>query len=156
MTFLPYALVLPCMCFGGRNDDAHTHESYNSAHPCYYKFGGLVLFPSEIKSSVDLESYPDLMVEEILAASSMAEPKRSERLRGLRQAMRQELSRNLAIYLDRVRALKARRLDPDPPAQHVSSCVYVAMSLKHNHIYNDYARLMICEQHLSKQRDFFS
>lgn len=133
----------------------HTHAGYNSGHPCYYKFGGRVLLPSEIKSSVDLESYPDLMIEDVLTASAMAEPIRSERLRGLRQRAREDLSRDLAIYLDRARELNKRRLDLDPPEQPICSCVYVAMSLKHNHLYNDYARLMICERHLSKQGDLF-
>lgn len=131
-------------------------NTYHAGHPWYYRLGGRVLFPSEIKAKVTLDDYPDLMIEDILVASNMTEPKRSERLRTIRDNIRQSLRRDLNRYLECVRELKARRLDPDPPEQPISSCVYMAMSLKHNHIYNRYAQLMICEQHLTQQGDLFA
>ncbi|WP_416877405.1 hypothetical protein [Litorimonas sp.] len=131
-------------------------NTYQPSHPWYYRLGAPPLFPSQIKASVDVEHYPDFMIEDILAATAMAEPQRSERLRSIRCKIRAELRRDLAIYLERLRELKARRLDPSPEDQPIASCVYTAMSLKHNHIYNDYAQLMICEKFLSEQGDLFS
>ena len=80
----------------------------------------------------------------------------SESLREIRIKIRGALKRDLDIYIERNRELKARRLDTNPPEQPISSCVYTAMSLKHNHIYNDYAQLMICEEHLTSQTDLFA
>lgn len=130
-------------------------QRYHAGHPWYYRLDGRILYPSEIKAEINLSTYPDLMIEDILTASAMDEPRRSERLRHIRTKARADLHYNLNIYLERVRELKARRLDPDPPEQPISSCVYLAMSLKHSHLYNDYARLAICEHHLSRQGDLF-
>lgn len=130
-------------------------NSYHPGRSWYYKQGGRILFPSEIKAKVKTDNYPDFMIEDILKASNMAEPKRSERLRGICKIIRATLRTDLATYLRFVRKLKARRLDPDPPEQSIVSCVYVAMSLKHNHIYHGYAKLMICEHHLTRQGDLF-
>ena len=131
-------------------------NTYRAGHPWYYRLGNRILFPSEIKAKVTLDDYPDFMIEDMLKAANMAEPKRSERLRTIRENIRQSLRSDLDIYLKYVRELKVRRLDPDPPEQSISSCVYMAMSLKHNHIYNDYAQLMICEQYLAQQADLFA
>lgn len=130
-------------------------NTYHAGHPWYYRTGGRILFPSEIKASVTTYDYPDFMIEDTLKAAVMEEPKRSERLRAKRDDIRQSLRRDLNRYLECVRALKVRRLDPDPPEQPISSCVYMAMSLKHNQIYSDYAQLMICEHHLARQGDLF-
>jgi hypothetical protein len=130
--------------------------SYSSGHPWYYVLGGKPLFPSQIKARINLETYPDLMVEDILKASKMAEPKRSERLRAIRLKTRASLSTDLNRYLECVRDLKNLRvstpLDADPKCEDI----HQSMSLKHNHIYNDYAQLMICESHLAKQADLFA
>jgi len=130
--------------------------SYSSGHPWYYVLGGEILFPSQIKASVDLESYSEIMVEDILKAAKMAEPVRSERLRAIRVGLRAGVHSNLNRYRECVRELKILRDDTSCNAEPKFEDIHQSMSLKHNHIYNDYAQLMICEKYLEQQPDLFA
>lgn len=138
------------MCFGVIN------MGYSSGHPWYYVLGGNALYPSEIKASVDLGTYPELMVEDVLKASQMAEPIRSERLRALRLKFRQALLNDLNRYLECVRELRVLRRKTLTDEKPFCEDIHQSMSFKHNHIYNDYAQLMICENCLAQQADLFA
>lgn len=143
-------LHMKCMCFGA------IRMGYSSGHPWYYVLGSKALYPSEIRTSVNIEAYPNLMIEAVLKASIMAEPIRSERLRGIRLKIRDRLRTDLSRYLECVRDLKSLRSSGAAEVKPVCGDIHVSMSLKHNHIYNGYAQLMICENHLAQQADLFA
>ena len=86
----------------------------------------------------------------------MAEPKRSTVLRGMRDKFRADLARDLSRYRECVREL--RRTDWElPDGSKAMSCgeIHTALSLKHNHMVNNFGHLIYLDELLSKQMDLF-
>jgi hypothetical protein len=59
-------------------------SGYAPGHPWYYKLGGRPLYPGEIRDHAVTSNYRDYDADTIAAMDNLAEPKRSEKLRGLR------------------------------------------------------------------------
>jgi len=120
----------------------------------YYILGGPTLRPKQIMRDVKLSGYKIFMEDQIEAADHKQEPQRSEYLRLIRQKVLKEFRRNLSSY----RAL-AYELHCDRQKNGLvkSSCEYIHtnMSLKHNHLYNDFARLIKLDELLSRHPDLF-
>jgi len=105
---------------------------------------------------VILDHDSEILMRDILEASEKAEPKRSQRLREIRQEIRLNLYNDLNVYLKCVRKLKILRgANPPTKPEPICSCTFTAIFLKHNHISWGYTRLTTCEYHLSKQADLF-
>jgi hypothetical protein len=132
------------------------HCGYGSGHPWYYHLGGPVLRPRQILEEVCLRGYPGYARDDIEAADRMAEPRRSETLRAYQARFQDDLRRDLARYRQCVRHLhtyrqKHERLEPDA----ICDGVHIAVSLKHNHLINDFAHLIYLNELLTRQGDLF-
>jgi hypothetical protein len=132
-----------------------TYHNYDSFHPWFYKLGGKRLSLKEIREAVRKSGYRGYMCEDIDAADKLAEPKRSAALRKLRDKARRDLSADIAIYREVSLQLARHRqtfgqIDPNGCAD-----VFVSMSLKHNHIYNDFAHLAALDSLLKRQLSLF-
>lgn len=134
-----------------------THCGYGAGHPWFYFLGGPVLTPKEIRAEVKYTGYRGYLAEDICIADRKPEPHRSKALRELRAEVRRMLGEDISRYRKVARELHAYRREH----AHVevlpssSADVHTAISLKHNHIYNDFAHLLRLDEALSKQRDLF-
>lgn len=128
---------------------------YRPGHPWYYLLGGKVLLPSAICEAVRKAGYQGYRTD-IDATDTMSEPKRSTTLRAIRAAVLEELRRDLSRYREVARALRLyRRETTSDPLPDICADVHTAISLMHNHLYNDFAHLMRLDTLLSHQRDLF-
>ncbi|MEZ5938376.1 MAG: hypothetical protein R3C52_09155 [Hyphomonadaceae bacterium] len=132
------------------------HFEYSSGHPWYYVLGGAVLFPRQIVNDVHNRGYRGYAASDIVAADALSEPKRSRMLRDYREKFRDDLKRDLSRYRQCANALRSWRehhaLNHNDPE---CADVHTNISLKHNHLYNDFAHLIWLEELLSRQRDLF-
>lgn len=134
----------------------HTHQGRKSSHPWYYLLGGKRLSLKEIREEARASSYQGYLSEEINSADRLPEPQRSEALRGIRSRALASLARDASRYRVVCRELSAHRaagLDQQPST--LSGDVHRAVSLKHNHLYNDFAHLSAIDELLSRQLDLF-
>jgi hypothetical protein len=132
-------------------------NGYSPGHPWYYLLGGAVLMPRAILEQTRASGYRGCSAAAIEAADRLAEPKRSASLRALHQRFYEDLQCDLSRYRACVRNLRLDRKRwrrPERPTQ--CDDVHVAISLKHNHLVNDFAHLVWLEELLSQQGDLFS
>lgn len=132
-----------------------THGGYGSGHPWYYNLGGKVLSPKQIKESVKQSGYQGYMRSDIAAADNRAEPQRSQTLREMRRKAMLDLASDLNGYRARARELAAFRSEHPEPCEPSSADIHTNISLKHNHLFNDFAHLIWLDDLLSKQGDLF-
>jgi len=131
------------------------HQSYSPGHPWYYKLDGAVHKPKQILTAVKNDSYQGYLAEDIKQADGKHEPQRSSALRNLREAVTIRLHADLERYREVVCDLRRYRLTDQQEVQPICSCVHTSMSLKYNHIYNDFAHLIYIDELLSQQPDLF-
>jgi hypothetical protein len=134
-----------------------THCGYGAGHPWFYFLGGPVLTPKEIREEVRRSGYRGYLADDICKADRKPEPQRSKALRELRAEMRRMLRADISRYREVARALHAyRRQQAHVTERPVSSAdIHMSMSLKHNHIYNQFAHLLTLDELLGRQRDLF-
>ncbi|MCY0149344.1 hypothetical protein OEG84_16915 [Hoeflea sp. G2-23] len=133
-----------------------THCGYGAGHPWYYLLDGAVLTPKQIKEKVRRSGYKGYLGEEIAAADRKPEPQRSQTLRSLRARAVDELKRDISGY--RRRALDLHRYRTANPLPERPTCcadIHTNISLKHNHLVNDFAHLITIDALLSVQADLF-
>ncbi|QBX99530.1 hypothetical protein E2K80_01305 [Rhodophyticola sp. CCM32] len=132
-----------------------THEDYPVGHSWYYRLGGETLKPKAIRAEVIASGYEGYRGDEIEAIDQMAEPVRSQKLRALNATVPRDLKCDLARY--RQIASDIRRLPRNGIiAEHpISSCPYMAISLKYAHLSNSFAHLTRLEKLLTQQGDLF-
>lgn len=131
-------------------------NDYGAGHCWYYKLGGKALTPKQILADVKKSGYQGYMQDDFEKLNKKAEPMRSAGIRKLTLKVKESLKHNMAQYRKYARELADLRkhpslLDQDP----ICSDVDMNMSLKHNHIYNDFAHLVYLETIKSKQLDLF-
>jgi hypothetical protein len=132
------------------------HQGYSSGHSWYYHLGGAPLFPKQIREETRASGYRGYARDDIEDAGRLAEPKRSQMLRGFQARFRDDLRRDLSRYRECVRNLRLYRVKhTGAPIEPVCDGVHVAISLKHNHLVNDFAHLIWLDELLSRQRDLF-
>ncbi len=134
---------------------AQNQLNYSPSHPCYYKLDGIVHKPKQILSAVKNSDYQGYMADDIKQADTKHEPQRSKLLRSLRQAVILRLHADFERYREVACDLRRFRLINEQNAQPMCSCVHTSMSLKYNHIYNDFAHLAYIDELLSQQPDLF-
>lgn len=133
-----------------------THNDYSSGHPWYYFLGGAVLSPRQIQEAVRQSGYQGYLGDEIALAAKKSEPKRSQSLRVLRARAVSELKRDLSGYRRRALELHRHRAINTTPEQPVScDDIHTNISLKHNHLTNDFAHLTYLDALLNQQGDLF-
>ena len=133
-----------------------SYRDYGTGHPWYYFLGGSVLRPKVIKAMTKASGYKGYLRDEIADADSKAEPARSMALRTLRSKAVQDLRSDLSGY--RRSGLRLHRYRGDKPVSVdalSSSDVHTAISLKHNHLVNDFAHLITIDDLLNRQGDLF-
>lgn len=138
------------------SSEPYEHEGYNPGHPWYYFLGGRPKRLREILEATRSSAYQGYARDDIAAADAMAEPKRSETLRTMRAKFEADLRQDISRYRECVREL--HRSDWQLPEQgKVSVCgdIHTALSLKHNHMANNFGHLIYLDELLSQQRDLF-
>ncbi len=134
--------------------DAPTRNPYKPGHPWHYVLGGRPLNPRQIWQSALRDDYQGYRADEISAFDRRAEPQRSEALRDLRASVVAQLRADLSRYRRVVFALhRLNRSSEVEPRKCYDE--HVAVSLKHNHLYNDFALLTALDERLTRQRDLF-
>lgn len=129
---------------------------YGSGHPWYYNLGSKVLSPKQIKQSVRESGYQGYMREDIKDANNKAEPQRSHELRAIRTKVMDDLTRDLSSYRARARELAAFRKIKAEPSEPSCADIHTNISLKHNHLFNDFAHLIWLDELLARQGDLFA
>lgn len=133
-----------------------TAQDYDTSHCWYYLLGGAVLSPKQIRNNVRRSGYQGYAARDINAAARKAEPQRSAALRRLRDQFKASLMNDLAIYRCHAVSLRRYRLKtPLPNKPECAAGIHVAISLKHNHLVNDFAHLITIDDLLSQQQDLF-
>lgn len=127
---------------------------YEPGHPWCYVLGGPVLYPSGILAGVRRQAYQGYRTD-IDAGDRLPEPQRSAELRRIRSEILADLRADLSRYRGVVSALRRHRRQP---GDHRPECadVHVSVSLKHNHLANDFAHLLKIDALLAQQPDLFS
>lgn len=134
----------------------HSHNEYSICHPWYYFLGGRVLSPKEIWQSVKIDGYRGYAKEDIEQADKQTEPKRTHKLRALRQQFYADLRDDLALY--RQYALSFHRQKEGHihlSEQSICREIDTDMSLKTSHLINDFAHLIWLDELLFIQPDLF-
>lgn len=130
---------------------------YSEGHPWYYVRGGKVLTPRQICEDARTSGYRGYMRHDIEKADALAEPKRSAELRAIREKVMIDLRRDLSGYRRVVFALHAlRRAYPEPWDKPSCDDVHTAVSLKHSHLFSDFAHLIWLDDLLMRQPDLFT
>jgi len=135
------------------------HHGYHAGHPWYYLLGGIVPTPKQIRAAASASNYRGYMAHNLYEIDKQPEPKRYGNLRKWRNKFKEDLKSDLSRYRVVVRELHKTRETQDWNV--IPSCcddVHTAMSLKHAHLYNDFAHLHFIDELLSKggkQLDLF-
>lgn len=129
---------------------------YCPGHPWYYLLGGKPLSLKCIRENVRASDYRGYLADKIAAIDLKPEPARSDALRTLKLETLNSLRTDISRYREVVRALhRQRESGEDMAAIAYCSDVYVSLSLKHNHIYNDFGHLILLDDLLNRQGDLF-
>lgn len=129
-------------------------NNYRPGHPWFYVLGGSVLGPKQILKNVKASSYKGCKADSIEKMGGMPDPKRSQELRAFRKTVLAELVGNLSRYREVVCALHQHRREVGGQ-QPAFDEVHGNVSLKHNHLYNDFAHLVTIDELLAEQPDLF-
>ncbi len=141
-----------------QTNEINKHQrGYQPGHPWYYKLGGKVLSPKQILATVKSSDYQGYRADDIRQADNKSEPQRSGVLRKLREETLKSLTSDLSCYRIFTCELREyRALDETGLGDHaICSDIHTSMSLKHNHLYNDFAHLNMIDGLLSRQPDLF-
>jgi len=132
------------------------YTAYSSGHPWYYVLGGPILMPSDIRKKVKMKGYAGYLESDIEKAANRSEPQRSQELAEIKKSALASMKRNLSEYRHLVRELREhRQAHPERQKQPICDAIDTSMSLKHNHLYNDFAHLLFLETKTSNQLDLF-
>ena len=132
------------------------HEGYDSGHPWYYLLSGRRLRLKEIQAEAIASTYSGYMAEDIANADRLAEPKRSCALRAIRDQVCTELARDVSRYRElSVKLAKRRRAGGEHVCRGFCDDIHVGMSLKHNHLFNNFSHLARLDELLAMQGDLF-
>lgn len=128
---------------------------YSAGHPWFYVLGGKVRTLKDIREVVRQRGYKGYREEDIRKADAKQEPARSHALRIIKYASIDSLDRNISDYRRAARELHALRRHEGSAVSEKCHDAHSAVSLKHNHIYNDFAHLIWIDELLSQQADLF-
>ena len=132
------------------------HQGYHAGHPWYYYLGGDIPTLKQIRMEAIASDYRGYKADDIVEIDQSAEPRRSEKLRLLQQKFKLDLGLDISRYREVVRELRKER-EQNPPREPFTRCndVHTAMSLKHSHLFNDFAHLDYLDELLGRQMDLF-
>lgn len=128
---------------------------YSAGHPWYYVLGGHVPRLREIRDHAIIKGYRCYLTDEIQAAHEKPEPARSAAIAELIETVTAELRRDVSGYRRAARELGTARAEQQgSDVKTICDSVHVAISLKFNHLINDFTHLHAL-QNLPKQLDLF-
>lgn len=111
----------------------------------------------EIRESVRASGYKGYRADAIAKADSLHEPRRSQALHEIREQAKRELNNDVSLYREFARKLASHRdAGEDSGPDRECADIHVNISLKHNHIYNEFAHLIVLDDLLNKQGDLFN
>jgi len=134
-----------------------SYDDYCAGHCWYYKLGGPVLYPKAILASVIETGYRGYAFADIQSANLKKASARIDALKTLYAQFLDDVQGDINKYRWCALQLHKRRkqyglIDTTETSAH---SVHVAISLKHNHIYNNLAHLHYINELLSEQPDLF-
>ena len=135
------------------NEQLERARAYGAGHPWYYLLGGPVLGPASIRRSVLERGYRGYLGDEIDTVDKKPDPQRSEALRCLKQQVLCDFRQSLLRYRQLARELRVFRMSGHTETE--CTDLHTAISLKHNHLFNDIAHLIMLDHCLSQQLDLF-
>ena len=137
--------------------DTANHTGYEPGHPWYYKLGGKVQPVKQILMTVEQSEYAGCYADRYYALDQKPEPERSSALRDNRESVKEQLWIDIRGYRESVRDLRAYKREHPDDTEIEETCpdVYVNVSLKYSHLFNDFANLLTIEDLLSHQMDLF-
>lgn len=107
------------------NEQKEIKNTYSVGHSRYYRLGGTVLRPKQIRESVRASGYRGYRAEYIEAADMKAEPHRSSALRRMREKAKADLADDLSRY--RICALELHRIRIGQKCDFESICDNVSL-----------------------------
>lgn len=131
------------------------HRGYGAGHPWYYLLGGEIPTLKAIQAHAKAMNYGGYAADDIVKAAAKAEPQRTAALNSFTSKFRADLQNDISRYCQCVRELNAlpkQSLQAEMPT--VCNGKHVSMSLKFNHLINDFVHLHVLEG-LHTQRDLF-
>lgn len=136
--------------------ESYEHHGYCPGHPWFYFLGGRPRTLKEILSATRQSGYQGCARVDIKMVDALAEPKRSEQLRAMQQKFRADLVGDISRYRECVRELRGTVWEI-PDGSTVVSCdaIHTSLSLKHNHMVNNFAHLIFLDELLSQRADLF-
>ncbi|MDA9967468.1 hypothetical protein N9D70_02690 [bacterium] len=132
-----------------------THQGYDAGHPWYYLLGGAIPTVKTIQASVIAGDYAGYLAHTISEIDRKAEPQRLSKLDALRAQIVEDLHDDIARYRACTRDLQKWRAKQGGTTAPECNGVHTSISLKHNHIVNDFANLRTLDS-LPRQADLFS
>lgn len=131
------------------------HGGYNVGHPWYFRLGGAIPSPKQIKTEVESQGYRGYLAGDIDAAAAKSEPQRSDTLRALRKQVLRDLRKDLSRYRECACELRRFRRAGEVDDRPLTCDVYTAISLKSSHLTNGFANLRTIDEALTVQGDLF-
>lgn len=125
-------------------------NTYNKGHPWYYVLGGKIPTLKEIKQDAEISSYNGYRAEDIKKCSQ-----NNSKLKLLREQVRESLKNDISRYRQVALELHKYRKTTTEICDPICKDVHVNMSLKYNHIFNEFAHLKYIRRSLSYQPDLF-
>lgn len=120
------------------------HRGYSSEHCWYYYLGGRILRLSEIRAEAIASGYRGYCEAEIDRIDRLPAEKRSRAIRDMRKRFEKTALEDAKRYRQVAARVRYRRHWLGPyPDEHRDMCnePCMGLSLKHNHLFNDFAIL---------------
>ena len=137
-------------------DPLKPHHGYSAGHPWYYVLGGDIPRIKQIRDHAAFRSFRGYLAEDIETANKLPEPKRTETIEALRSSVNKALQDDISRYRRAAQELRAfRDCDGAKITELICVDIHVALSLKFNHLFNDFAHLHYLDS-LPKQLDLFA
>lgn len=133
-------------------------NGYPPSHCWYYRTGGRILDPKEIKEKIDLRGPSEHHIEAAKTLDRRKEPRRSRDIKERRDALWKEIAVHVLIYMEQAKRVEYRRrwLGPWPDQDRdMWSEPFTAIMLKHNHLCYCYSELAAIDQLGEIQDDLF-
>ncbi len=138
-------MTKPLNSFGG----------YHAGHPWYFRLGGAIPSPKQIKAEVESKDYRGYLADDIDAAAAKSEPQRSDTLRAMRERVLKDLAKDLSRYRECAQELRQFRRAGEQDERPLTCNIYLAISLKTSHLTNGFANLRTIDDALTVQGDLF-
>lgn len=133
------------------NNSPKEEHGYGPTHPWYYVLGGTPLSPKQILLNVAASGYQGYRSDEISTIANRPSKVRYVKAEELQHVVLQEFRKNVHRYRRVVHELYQYRRTEHADTEACKD-VHVAVSLKHNHLYNDLAHVIRLEQILAQKQ----